>query len=168
MSMSKPKKSHEQKYSFAHRLLSLALNKAKNDKTRGRSMSPFNYDLPKSFVDAVDHARAQAGYDMLPRHRHRSVSPVTRPSITTKLTCSSSTTDLRQVPMKKVQFRRTPREQPLPTRRTAARPILAASPRMSFRPMAQPNFMLLNRFRRPMNPMPMRVPQRPMFRFRFM
>ena len=166
--MSKPKKSHEQKSSLAQRLLSSAFNTSKRDKSRGRSISPFNYDLPKSFVDAVDHARVQAGYDILPRHRHRSASPTARHLITPKLTCSSSTTALHQVPLKKVQFRRTPREQALPVRHPATRPILAPSPRMSFRPMAQPNFMLLSRFRRPMNPMLIRMPQRPLFRFRFM
>jgi len=83
---------------------------------------------------------------------------------------SSSTNDVDKVSTKKVQFRRTPRGHVPRHRQRTTIPILFPS-RPQFRMMMNPNFMMLNRCRRPPNVLSMRSPipmqQQPMFRLRF-
>jgi hypothetical protein len=186
-------KSNEQKPNIVHRLLSSTL-KFKKEHHDNRSKSPvlkLKYELPKSFLKAVDNARITAGYGILPRSRHRSASPSmdqklrssssslsssssfsthrshhgyqTRP----KICRSSSTNDIERVSTKKIQFRRTPRGHHRPH---ATTPIFFA-PRPQFR-MMNPNFMMMNRSRRPPNVLSMRSPipiqqQPPIFRMKF-
>jgi hypothetical protein len=193
------KKSNEQKPNIVHRLLGSTLKfiKETND---NRSKSPvykFKYELPKSFIKAVDNARITAGYNILPRTRHRSASPSIHQKMTssssslsssspssssphgscnryqtttTKMFRSSSTNDIDRVSTKKVQFRRTPRGHVPPHRQRTATPILFPS-RPQFRMMMNPNFMMMNRCPRPPNVLSMRSPipmqQQQMFRLRF-
>ncbi|CAF2432643.1 unnamed protein product [Rotaria sp. Silwood2] len=188
------KKSNEQKPNFVHRLLTSTLKFIKdneNDQSKS-SDDTFKYELPESFFKAVDNARTKAGYDILPRHRHRSVpSPSSRQNtfssssssssshsphrlhkdhkVIPKIYQSPSANDIDKVSKKKVQFRRTPREhvrqhQPITT------PRLFLS-RPQFQMMMNPNFMMVNKSRRPQNFIPMRstifMQQQPMFRLRF-
>jgi hypothetical protein len=186
------KKSNEQKPNIVHRLLTSTL-KFKKEINDNRSKSPvykFKYELPKSFLKAVDKARITAGYDILPRFRHRSASPsihqktsslsslssssshysYNRQEPISKNFRSSSTNDIDKVFTKKVQFRRTPREPVHPRRQQTTTPILC-SPRPQFRMMMNPNIMMINRSRRPLNILPMRSPipmqQQQIFRLRF-
>lgn len=170
------KNSNEQKSNIVHRLINstLKFKKELNDTQSKTSVRKFKYELPESFLKAVDNARITAGYDILPRRRHRSASPVidqktssfdrsdNRDQIEPKITYSSSTNDIDRFSTKKVQFRRTPRRQihhPQPR---------FFSPRPPFRMMMNPNFMLMNRSPRPANVLPIRMPQRPaIFRLRF-
>jgi hypothetical protein len=175
------KKSNEQKNNFVQRLLTSALNFNK-EKDDSRSKSPvhkFEYELPESFFRAVDNARIEAGYDILPRHRHRSTSPLTRQGSSSsslsphrtvpKMSRSSSANDIHKISTKKVQFRRTPRAQ-INHHHQRTIPIPFSS-RPPFRMMTNPNFMMRNRFSRPPNIMAMRSPilmqQRQIFRLRF-
>jgi hypothetical protein len=74
-----------------HRLIN-STSESKQKKVEVRSKSPvrkFTYQLPKSFFKAVDDARLEAGYDVLPRFHHLSISP--SPHCVTPLSSSSST-----------------------------------------------------------------------------
>ncbi|UJR26803.1 hypothetical protein I4U23_008116 [Adineta vaga] len=83
----------------------------------------FNYELPESFLKAVDSARIKAGYDILPRplHHHQSTSPSLSSSSSahdtykylqtvSEIFRSTSHDDVPRISTKKIQFRRTPRE----------------------------------------------------------
>jgi hypothetical protein len=160
------KKSNEQKNNFIQRLLTSTL-KFKKDNEDVRSKSPvykFKYELPKSFIKAVDHARVEAGYDLLPQLHRRSSSPSSSSHQTTSEHFrSSSTNDIDRVSTKKIQFRRTPRGH---VRQQPKTPLLIP-PRPTIRMMMNPNFMMMNRCRRPPNIMPIRMQQQQLFRFRF-
>lgn len=70
------KKSNEQKGSTRNRLINFLVKPIPEDK-KVRSKSPvhkFQYQLPQSFFAAVDEARVDAGYDILPRFHHLSLS----------------------------------------------------------------------------------------------
>ena len=85
------KKSNEQKPNIVTSFINFNIIKLKKKTEDNRSKSPvdkFKYELPKSFLKAVDYARVRAGYDILPRRRHRSASP----SIHRKTSSSSSST----------------------------------------------------------------------------
>ncbi len=185
------KRSHEPKPNIVHRLLSSALlfKKEHHDHRPKSPVLKFKYQLPKSFLEAVDHARNAAGYDLLPRFRPRSASPSIGPKMSSstssslsssssshyfynqsqakpKVSCSPSTDDLSKVTTKKVPFRRTARGQ---VHHHATAPVLFPS-RPRFPVMMNPNLMMINRSRRPPNVLPMRPPllmqQQPRF-FRF-
>jgi hypothetical protein len=183
------KKSNEQKNNLLQRLFTSTLSKLTKENGDNRSKSPddkFKYELPKSFRKAVDYARVRAGYDILPhRHRHRSASPLLRQNLCSsassspsphrsnhryetvpKFSHSSSTNDIDKVSTKKIQFRRTPHRQV----NHAPTPMLF-SPRPPFPMMMNPNFMMVNRCRRPPNIVPIRSPvpmqQQQMFQLRF-
>jgi len=71
------KGANEHKNNITHRLVNPAL-RPQQDKEKSRAKSPvhkFKYQLPTSFFEAVDDARVEAGYDILPRFHHLSVSP---------------------------------------------------------------------------------------------
>ena len=143
-------KSNEQKTTRVQRFLTAAL-KLKNERHERRSASPvkqLGYGLPKSFLHAVDTGRLQAGYDILPRHRDQSAPP----SIARKpLSPSSSFNETDDHVLRKIPFRRRPRQQP-PT----IKPTWSPSPRPAVQLMAHPRSLMLNRSHRlgPMMPMP--------------
>jgi hypothetical protein len=93
-----------------------------------------------------------------------------RHQTTSKIFRASSTNDIDRVSTKKVQFRRTPRGNVPPHRHQTTTPMLF-SPRPQFRMMMNPNFMMMNRCRRPPNVLSMRSPipmqQQQMFQLRF-
>ncbi len=68
---------NENKNGIVHRLIN-SMVKPPEDEKKFRPKSPvqkFNYQLPKSFFDAVDNARIEAGYDVLPHFHQLSISP---------------------------------------------------------------------------------------------
>ena len=73
---------NEHKSSTMHRLINLLVKPIPEEK-KVRSKPPegqkFQYQLPQSFVQAVNDARIKEGYDILPRFDHRSSVPSTRP-----------------------------------------------------------------------------------------
>lgn len=79
----KMKRGNEQKSSTIHRLLNLLVKPIPEEK-QVRSKPPggqkFQYQLPQSFVQAVNDARIKEGYDVLPRFEHRSSLPSIRPA----------------------------------------------------------------------------------------
>ena len=69
---------NENKTGIVERIINSMVKMPPAEKKKVRVKSPvrkFNYQLPKSFFDAVDNARVEAGYDILPRFHHLSVSP---------------------------------------------------------------------------------------------
>jgi hypothetical protein len=177
------KNSNEQKSNFVHRLINSTLKFKKEhiDNQSKSSVHKFKYELPESFLKAVDNARLTAGYNILPRRRHRSASPAidqktssssftdsdNEDQIKSKITCSFSTNDLDRISTKKIQFRRTPRRPMQHHRPTTPHPIFF-SPRPPFRMMMNSNLMWMNRSPRPANVSPIPLPQRPaIFRLRF-
>lgn len=185
------KKSNESKLNIVHRLLNSTL-KFKKEIHDNRPKSPvykFNYELPKSFLKAVDKVRITSGYDILPRFRHRSASPTIQPKTSSPSSPSlssssydsnnshqtrprnfrsSSTNDIDRVCTKKIQFRRTPRGHVHRQQTTTPRLF---PPRPRFCMMVNPNFMMMNRPRRPLNILPIRSPvsmqRQPIFQLRF-
>ncbi|CAF1000766.1 unnamed protein product [Adineta steineri] len=180
------KKSHEQKNNFIQRLLTSTLKFTKDNNNNSNNnigyeipINKFNYELPNSFLQAADNARINAGYDILPRFLRRSAS-ASSSSASSHCTCkhlqtvsdifrSTSHKDINNIPTKKIPFRRTPRERVNQQHHSTA-PLLF-TPRPAVRMVMGPNFMLMNRYRRPLNMMPIRtpvrMPQRPTFQFRF-
>lgn len=178
------KKSKEQKPNIVHRLITSTLKFTTKEAQNDRSKSPvhqFNYELPKSFLKAVDKARVSSGYDILPRFRPRSASPITQQKtsssslasshnsyepqqIKSKTFRSSSTNDIDRVCTKKVQFRRIPRRT-IQQQQQPTNPLLF-SPRPRFCMMMNPNFMMMNRPRQPFNILPIRSPLRQPTMFR--
>lgn len=152
-------KSNEQKTTRVQRFLTAAL-KLKTERHERRSASPvkqLDYGLPKSFLHAVDKGRLQAGYDILPRHRDQSAPP----SLNRKpLSPSSSFNETDDHVLRKIPFRRRPRQQP-PT----MKPTWSPSPRPAVRLMAHPRSVILNRSHRPglMMPMPSAIRPRLLF-----
>lgn len=189
------KNSSESKPNLVHRLINSTLKFAREhvDHQSKLSIRKFKYELPESFLKAVDRARIAAGYDILPRHRHRSVSPSieqrtslassssssisparldNRDQAKAKISRSSSTNDIDRVLTRKIPFRRTPRQQ-IPNhhhhhqrrRATTSRPpiFIPSPPRFSM--MINPNLMM-HRSLRPRAFFPIPIQQRPaMFRF---
>lgn len=107
-----------------HRLMKSTI-KPQHEKVRSRSKSPahkFQYKLPQSFFEAVDEARVEAGYDILPRFHHLSVSK--SPSLSShrssknhrhhqtehKHSHSSSMSDTDDASRKKIRLRRKTRK----------------------------------------------------------
>jgi hypothetical protein len=164
------KKSNEQKPTLVNRFVHATL-KLTNTRLEHRSISPIehrNYVLPKSFLAAVDRARAQAGYDILPRHHNRSASSCLSKSLSlhtfrTKIFHSSSTSNIDDNGLKKIPFRRRPRHQ---AQQQISNPIWKPSSMPIFRMTINPSMMISNRFRHPVQMIPMRTPQS-MFAFRF-
>jgi hypothetical protein len=67
---------NEHKKNIVQRLInSSAKLQQKKEVQSKSSVHKFQYQLPKSFFDAVDDARVEAGYDVLPRFHHLSLSP---------------------------------------------------------------------------------------------
>ncbi|CAF0903006.1 unnamed protein product [Rotaria sp. Silwood1] len=187
------KKSNEQKPNIVHRLLTSTLKFIRdnqNDQFKS-SNDTIKYELPESFFKAVDDARTKAGYDILSRHRHQSVPSSSRQNSFSsssssssspsphrlqndhkakpKIYQSSSANDIDKVCKKKVQFRRTPRKHVQEHQSITIPRVFSSRP--LFRMMMNPNFVMVNRGRRPRNFMPMRPPifmqQQQMFRLRF-
>lgn len=166
------KNSHESKPNIVHRFINSTLKFAKEhtDQQSKLSVGKFKYELPESFLKAVDRTRLAAGYDILLRHRHRSVSPSIQKKTSTSsspirldhrdrskahISCSSSTNDIDRVLTRKIPFRRTPRTQ---IHHRTTTPIFIPS-RPRFPMMINPNLMVHRRIL---------IQQRPtMFRFPF-
>jgi len=191
------KKSNEQKNNLLQRLLISTLSKLtkeNEDNQTKLSDEKFKYELPDSFIKAVDYARVRAGYDILThRRRHQYASPLNHRNRSSssslssssssssardkqsrtkpKFSLSSSTNDIDKVSIKKIQFRRVPHGHPPPPHHHQARPRIFISPRPTFPMVMNPNFMLVNKCHRPPNIIPIRnsVPMRPpqFFRMRF-
>ncbi|CAF1435006.1 unnamed protein product [Rotaria magnacalcarata] len=180
-------RSHEQKTNIVHRILNSTLKFIQENITDQSKLSvgTLNYELPDSFFKAVDHARRQAGYDVLPRVRNRSVPPPSSrhnscsslSSLSSershndhqpvsKIYQSSSGNNLDTISQRKIQFRRTNRQrQPTTNQRLF-------SSRPPVRMIINPRFMIASQFRRPQNVIPIRpqpvfMQQRPVFRLRF-
>ena len=175
------KNSHESKPNIVHRFINSTLKFAKEhtDQQSKLSTRKFKYELPESFLKAVDRTRLAAGYDILPRHRHRSVSPLIQQKTSISslssspirldhrdrskahhISCSSSTNDIDRVLTRKIPFRRTPRTQI--HHRTTTPIFIPTRPR--FPMVINPNLMVMHRSPRP----PILIQQRPtMFRFPF-
>lgn len=168
--------SNEQKTNIFQRFINTTIKFTKDLTNEFRSKSPdekFKYELPDSFLKAVDKARLEAGCDILPRRRARSVSP------TISLSSSSSSSSLsnsnyasnpnltKVSSTKKVAFRRSrPRQTPpAQVRQQNVQPrFFSARPRF---PLAMnPNMMMINRPHRPVNIPPTRM-RVPMFQMRF-
>jgi len=67
---------NEHKNNIMHRLVNSTLKpQQKKEKSRPKSPVQFKYQLPTSFFEAVNDARVEAGYDILPRFHHLSMSP---------------------------------------------------------------------------------------------
>ena len=180
---------NRQKHNIIRRLFTSTF-KLNPDIGNRRSQSPldtFNYELPKSFLNAVNDARLTAGYDMLPRRLHRrsfsstveqntsssslfSVNVLQRgEQARTNIRHSASANDIGKVSTKKVQFRRKPREHVHHSH--LLKPPLLFSPRQPFRMINDPNFLMINRFQRSRTLIPIRPTlfpqQRHISRFRF-
>ncbi|CAF3373246.1 unnamed protein product [Rotaria socialis] len=180
-------RSHEQKTNIIHRILNSTLKFIQENITDQSKLSvdTLNYELPDSFFKAVDHARTQAGYDVLPRVRNRSAPPSSRHNSSLSLSSlssershndhqpvsstiyqSSSGNNLDVISQRKIQFRRTTRQrQPTTTQRLF-------SSRPAVRMIINPRFMIASQFRRPQNvisirPPPVFMQRRPVFRLRF-
>ena len=184
------KNSNEPKPNLVHRLINSTLKFAKEhtDHPSKLSIRKFKYELPESFLKAVDRARLAAGYDVLPRHQHRSLSPSieqrtsfsssssslsspvrldNRDQLKANISCSSSTNDIDRVLTRKIPFRRTPRRHIHRQRQGTTTPIFIPSPPPRFPMMMNPNLMM-HRPLRPRTFFPTPIHQRPtVFRFRF-
>jgi hypothetical protein len=104
---------NENKTGIADRLIN-SMVKPPPEKKKLRAKSPvhkFSYQLPKSFFHAVDNARVEAGYDVLPHFHHLSISPSSKKHRENgqKHAHSSSSSD-HDVASKKAQVRRTNHE----------------------------------------------------------
>ncbi|CAF1504586.1 unnamed protein product [Adineta ricciae] len=177
------KKSNEPKNNLIQRLLNSTLKFTKiNDDAHQQSPDngKFNYELPDSFIQAVDNARTKAGYDILPHLHHQSTSPSLSSSSSahdtykylqtvTEIFRSASNNDVARMATKKVPFRRTPRERVQQQQHHHTTAPVLLSPRATFRMMMPRNFMMFNRCRQPFHftPMNMRQQPRPMFQMRF-
>ena len=176
------KKSNEPKNNLIQRLLTSTLKFTKINNDIHEQLpddGKFNYELPDSFIQAVDDARTKAGYDILPHLHHQSTSPSLSSSSSahdtykylqtvTEIFRSASNNDVARMATKKVPFRRTPRERVQQQQHHTTAPVLL-SPRATFRMMMPRNFMMFNRCRQPFHftPMNMRQQPRPMFQMRF-
>lgn len=154
--------SDEQKTNIFQRFINSTIKFTKDLTHELRSKSPdekFKYELPDSFLQAVDKARLDAGYDILPRHRARSSSSSSSDNASSlNLTKSSSADNLPRISTRKIAFRRS-RPQIRPPN---VQPRLF-SPRPRFPIVMNPNAMIINRpHHRPVN-----IMQPRMFRMRF-
>lgn len=179
------KKSNEPKNNIIQRLFTSTLKFTKINNDNHPQLpddGKFNYELPDSFIQAVDDARIKAGYEILPHLHHQSTSPSLSSlssvhdtykylQTVSEIFRSTSNNDVARMATKKVPFRRAPLErvqqQPQQHHHTTAPALL--SPRPTFRMMMPRNFMMFNRSRQPFHFMPMNIRQqpRPMFQMRF-